>query len=158
MKIKYHPVSRPSCMPALAIGCTTLCESTPPDRRHGSTTVKYRAYIRTKTHISSDIVVTMCVYKQSMWCVFDTIFRLVQMALCTSPCIVNRLPDILQFVLPLRPLRMFSAVASYDATRSLLLRVSNINLQTLKSGKSGMFPWHDSRFYVCVSWLYKQNH
>ena len=33
MNFKTHPVSRPNCMPAPAIGCTTFCESTSPDRR-----------------------------------------------------------------------------------------------------------------------------
>ena len=36
---------------------------TPPDRRHVSTTVKKRAYIWTKPHIPSDIVVMMCVFR-----------------------------------------------------------------------------------------------
>ena len=92
MNSKYHPVSRPHCMPAPAIGCTTFWESTPPDRRHGSTTVKYRACIWTKTQISSDIVVVMCVYGQYVWCVCATIFRQLRLKSIQNRCLAVKTP------------------------------------------------------------------
>jgi len=57
---------------------------------HVSTTVKYRvqyrAYIWSKTHISSDTVVIMCVSKQHLWCFSATISRLLRLKSTQNRC------------------------------------------------------------------------
>ena len=77
----YQPAKITS---VLAIGCATFWESAPPYRGHVFTTVNYRAYIWTKPHISSDIVVILCVYRQYVWCVCATIFRLLRLKFHTK--------------------------------------------------------------------------
>ena len=90
MNSKHHPASRPNCMPAPAIGCTTFCECTSPDRRpcvyHCKIQGENRACIWSKTHISSVIVVIMCVFKQHLWCFCATISRLLRLKSTHNGC------------------------------------------------------------------------
>ena len=64
----FHEFQTQSCLStqaAPAIGCTTFCESTPPDRHNVSTTVKYRGHIYGPKRIfQSILVVILRVYKQ----------------------------------------------------------------------------------------------
>ena len=95
MNSKHHPASQPKCIPAPAIGCTTFCESTPPDRHHVSTTVKHRGHIYGPKRIFQAIlVVILCVYKQYVWCFCATIFRLLRLKSIKNRCFACKIPHV----------------------------------------------------------------
>ena len=78
------PVCRPNCMQAPAIGCTTFCDSTSPDHRLCVYHCKIQGtiqgiYMDQNTHFKWYCSDNVCVFKQHLWCVCATIFRLLRL-------------------------------------------------------------------------------